>query len=218
MILFIDSDAAYLVKNGAKSRAAGFFYLGNKDGTIINGSILVLAKIIKFVMSSAAEAEIAGLFMNAKQAIPLRQTLIEMGFPQPPTKIKTDNSTANSFAKNTIKQNRRSKAIDMRFYWLQCRQQQEQFDIYWEPGKTNLADYFTKHHSPAHHKAVRPIYLHDLDQPIDLKGCDKILIDRAAPKKRAYSKLGQPVNSAVTIIQNLRKANLILAQLITQLA
>ena len=110
MILFIDSDAAYLVENGAKSRAAGFFYLGNKDGTIINGSILVLARIIKFVMSSAAEAEIAGLFMNAKQAIPLRQTLIEMGFPQPPTKIKTDNSTANSFANNTIKQNR-SKAM-----------------------------------------------------------------------------------------------------------
>ena len=217
MILFIDSDAAYLVENGAKSRAAGFFYLGNKDGTIINGSILVLAKIIKFVMSSAAEAEIAGLFMNAKQAIPLRQTLIEMGFPQPPTKIKTDNSTANSFANNTIKQNR-SKAIDMRFYWLQCRQQQEQFNIYWEPGKTNLADYFTKHHSPAHHKAVRPIYLYDPDQPLDLKGCIKILTDRATPKKRAYSRPGQPANSAVTVIENLRKAKLILAQLTTRLA
>ena len=115
MILHVDSDAAYLVEPGAKSRAGGFFYLGNKDGKLINGSTLILAKIIKNVMASAAEAEIAALFMNAKQAVPMRQALIEMGHPQPPTKIKTDNSTASGFVNDTIKQNR-SKAIDMRFY------------------------------------------------------------------------------------------------------
>ena len=114
MILFIDSNAAYLVEPEAKSRAGGFFYLGNKDGKLLNGSILILAKIIKFVMASAAEAEIAALFMNAKLAIPIRQALIEMGQPQPATKIKTDNSTADGFVNDTIKQNR-SKAIDMRF-------------------------------------------------------------------------------------------------------
>ena len=107
-------------------------------------------------MSSAAEAEIAALFMNAKLAVPIRQALIEMGHPQPATKIKTDNSTADDFVNDTIKQNR-SKAIDMRFYWLKCRQQQQQFDIYWDNGKNNFADYFTKHHSSSHHKAVRPI-------------------------------------------------------------
>ena len=79
MILQIDSDAAYLVAAEARSRASRFFYLGNKDGKLINGSILVLAKIIKFVMSSTAEAEIAALFMNAKLAVPLQQVLIEMG-------------------------------------------------------------------------------------------------------------------------------------------
>ena len=47
----------------------------------------------------------------------------------------------------------------MRFDWLKCRSAQEQFDIYWAPGKVNLADYFTKHHPPAHHKALRPVYL-----------------------------------------------------------
>ena len=120
MILFIDSDAAYLVEPMARSRAAGFFYLGNKKEDIINGSILILAKTIKFVMSSAAEAEVAALYMNAKLAVSIRQALIEMGHPQPPTKIKTDNSTANGIINDTIKQNR-SKAIDMRFYWLKCR-------------------------------------------------------------------------------------------------
>ena len=76
-------------------------------------SVLVLAKVIKFVMSSAAEAELAALFMNAKLAVPIRQALIEMGFPQPAIRVKTDNSTAYGIINDTIKQNR-SKAMDMR--------------------------------------------------------------------------------------------------------
>ena len=57
-------------------------------------------------MASAAEAEIAALFLNARLAIPLCVALDEMGHPQPPTKIKTDNNTADGFANNTIKQNK----------------------------------------------------------------------------------------------------------------
>ena len=59
-------------------------------------------------MASAAELEIAALFVNACLAIPLSITLIEIKHPQPqpPTKmkIKTDNNTASGFANNTIKQ------------------------------------------------------------------------------------------------------------------
>ena len=55
--------------------------------------------------------------MNAKLAVPIRQDLIKMGHPQPATKIKTDNSTADGFVNDIIKQNR-SKAIDMRFLFL----------------------------------------------------------------------------------------------------
>ena len=66
-----------------------------------------------------------------------------MGRPQPATKIKTDNSTADGIVNNAIKQNC-SKAIDMRSYWLKDRQQQKQFSIYWDNGKNNFADYFTK--------------------------------------------------------------------------
>jgi hypothetical protein len=71
MILAIHSDVAYLVEPEARSRAGGFFYLGNKDGKLINGSILMIAKIIKNVVSSASEAEIAALFINARAALPL---------------------------------------------------------------------------------------------------------------------------------------------------
>ena len=184
MILYIDSDAAYLVEPRAKCRACGFFYLENKDGKLINGSILILVKIIKFVMASAAEAEIAALFMNAKLVVPIQQALIEMGHPQPATKIKTDNSTADGFVNDAIKQNR-SKAIDMGFYWWKDRQQQKQFNIYWDNGKINFADYFTKHHhSPSHHKAVRPIYLFDQNNELDMRGCIKILNDRGTPSSK----------------------------------
>ena len=83
----------------------------------------------------------------------MRTTLAELGHPQPPTPIRTDNSTANGIVNSTIRQNR-SKAIDMCFYWLRDRVQQNQFYIYWAPGAINLADYFIKHHSPQHHLAV----------------------------------------------------------------
>ena len=50
--------------------------------------------------------------------------------------------------------------MDMHFEWLLDREQQGQFKIYWRPGKImNLADYFTKHHPPAHHRNVRDIFL-----------------------------------------------------------
>ena len=87
--------------------------------------------------------------MNAQEAVSIRQCLIEMGHPQPPTPMKTDNSTAQGILYGTIKQ-KRSKAINMRFYCLKDRAEQGQFDIYWEPGKQNLADYPTKHHSGTH--------------------------------------------------------------------
>jgi hypothetical protein len=81
-----------------------------------------------------------------------------MGHPQPRTPIQTDNSTAEGVVNRKI-QPKRMKAMDMRFHWLQDREAQGQFRIYWHPGKTNLADYFTKHHSPAHHVNVRAEFL-----------------------------------------------------------
>ena len=52
----------------------------------------------------------------------------------------------------------------MRFYWIRGRTSQGQFLIYWQPGITNLGDYQTKHHSPAHHQLMRPTYLHTLEE------------------------------------------------------
>jgi hypothetical protein len=54
------------------------------------------------VMASATEAEFSALFHNARDAIPLRTALIEMGHPQPATPIQTDNTCAAGISNKTV--------------------------------------------------------------------------------------------------------------------
>lgn len=166
MILCVHSDTSYLTAPKARSRVGGHFYLGNVafHTLINNGAVLNVATVLKNNMSSGAEAEIGGLFINSREAVPLRTTLQELGYPQPPTTIITANSTASGIVNDTIKQ-RRSKAIDMRFYWVKDRIAQQQFNVQWAPGISNLADYFTKYHPAVHHQAVRNYYVHEPTAP-----------------------------------------------------
>jgi hypothetical protein len=175
MTLHVSSDAAYLIAPKARSRYAGYHYLSDQPADPMkpplptdpeppnNGAIHVPSQIMREVLSSASEAELAGCFHNGKEACPLRVCLEELGHPQPPTPIQTDNSTAAGICNDSVKQ-KRSKAMDMRFYWIRDRVRQGQFLVYWRQGKTNRADYFTKHHPPSHHEAVRPTILHEPDR------------------------------------------------------
>ena len=105
-------------------------------------------------MASAAEAEMAALFITAKNMIPLRNTLIEMRWTQPQTPIQTDNSASVGFTKETIV-NKATKSSDMKLWCLRDRESQEQFRYYWAPGSENEGDYSTKHHPPIYHEAKR---------------------------------------------------------------
>ena len=99
MILVLHSDVSSLSEPEFKSRAAGHYYLANKDnGSLSNGAVLTLSKIIKHVMTYASEAEVAALFYNCKSAQPLRTALEEMGHPQPKTPVITDNKTAEGLS------------------------------------------------------------------------------------------------------------------------
>ena len=155
MVLAVHSDASYLSEPKARSRVGGHFFMSaNHDEPPNNGAVLNVSKVLKAVMSSAAEAELGGLFYNAKIAVPMRKTLEELGHPQPATPVQTDNSTAYGVINNKI-QPKATKAMDMRFYWLKDRESVDQFRYYWKPGKTNLADYWTKHHPALHHQSIR---------------------------------------------------------------
>ena len=117
----VDADAAYLNVSKARSRAGAYIML-SEDVLVLayNGPVLTIANIIKNVMSSTAEAELGGLFLIAKEMIPLRPSLTEMGWPQPPTPIQCDNSTTVGVANKTIIY-RKTKSMDMNFHWLRCR-------------------------------------------------------------------------------------------------
>ena len=162
MVLHIHSDASYLSKSRASSRAGGHYFLSDispdmsKPPTTrprINGAIHFISRIMSNLMGSAAKAEIGAAYINGQEAVTIRTLLLELGHPQPATPIQVDNSTANGFAKDTIKQ-KRLKAIDMHFYWIRDCTSQGQFLIYWHTGITNLGDYHIKHNSPAHHQLM----------------------------------------------------------------
>jgi hypothetical protein len=72
--------------------------------------------------------------------------------------------------------------MDMRYHWLTDRVRQKQFDVYWRPGRENLGDYHTKHHSAQHHKDMRELILHQGNSLQVLRGCVKLLRNpRCAP-------------------------------------
>ena len=58
---------------------------------MFNGPIHILVKIIKNVMGSATEAKITAMFMNTQLIMKYRMFLKDIGHPQPPTRIRTDN-------------------------------------------------------------------------------------------------------------------------------
>ena len=156
MVLACDSDASYLSEAKARSRAGGHFYMSaDVDDPPNNGAILNVSKIMTSVNSSAADAELGALYINACEAVAIRNLLNEMGHKQPKTPMQTDNSTALGVVNSNI-QPRRTKSMDMRYYWLRCRDSQGQFRFYWKPGPTNKADYYTKHFPASHHVETRP--------------------------------------------------------------
>ena len=179
MALHVDTDAAYLAMPNARSRIVGHYYLSDHPETTKspkpNGPILTECRTLQHVVASAAEAETAGIFHNARTALPIRNMLHTLGHPQSTTPIKTDNPTAANFVSKNIKQ-KLSKSWEMRLNWLRDRTLQKQFKVFWDKGSNNWADYFTKHHSAKHHRVMRPKYVHMEDYIKSSQKCDQNLI------------------------------------------
>jgi hypothetical protein len=113
MRLAIHSEALYLSEPKACSRAGSYIFMaGMEDIPINNGAVLNISQIIRAVMSSATEAKLDALFINAKTAVPMQCTLEEMGHLQTPTPIQTNNLTAYALLTNKILP-KALKAMDM---------------------------------------------------------------------------------------------------------
>ncbi len=97
------------------------FFLGSlpidHEPIQLNGNIAIICTILRLVAASAAEAELGALFLNTHEAKVIRLTIHELGHKQPPTPIHIDNTTAVGIVNNTIKR-QRSRAMEMRYFWL----------------------------------------------------------------------------------------------------
>ena len=73
MIMNIHLDASYLSEPNSRSRTCAYFFMGSmpKDGQPItlNVAFHVNTQIMKFVVASAAEAELGALFRNCQDGI-----------------------------------------------------------------------------------------------------------------------------------------------------
>ena len=132
MILYIESDAAYLVLPKSRSRVARIFYLSN--ATVrrppLNGAIQVICKTLHNAVSFAAEAETGGIFIGGQQAVPIITALSKLNHQQPAsgTRISTDNSTAKGVLTANLCQ-KLSKVFDMQYWWIKDRIKQRQFEL-----------------------------------------------------------------------------------------
>ena len=103
MKLAVHSDASYLSKPQARSRAGGHCFL-SIEATIPanNSTMLNIAHIIKHVMTSTTKAELAALYIMAQEAVYIRIVLTKMGHKQPSTALQTDNATAEAVCNGKI--------------------------------------------------------------------------------------------------------------------
>ena len=155
MVLCAHSDAGFHNERKGRSRSGAHIFLSENDAMPRwNGPVLTLAKIVKFVMFSASEAELGAMFITAQEMVAMRQNLQEMKWPQPKYPLQTENSAAAGVVNNNIVP-RKLKTMDRRLHWLRCREAQGQFRYYWASGNLNWGDYSTKHHPPLYNESRR---------------------------------------------------------------
>ena len=129
MQLAIHYNTSYISVAQARSRSSGVHFISkvppdpdNLEDFVpaTNFILIVVGKIMRNIMASAAEAKYGTIYVNVQSAVLIWTTLYEMGWKQGPTAIQVENSTAVGIATKEFCQ-KKSKAMDMRFYWINDR-------------------------------------------------------------------------------------------------
>jgi hypothetical protein len=107
MVMNIHLDASYLSEVKAQSRTCGHFFMGWIPETgkpiKLNWAFHVDLPILRFVIASAAEAELGALCHNCQTGIIFQSILEDLGHPQPQTPVHFNNTTAIRIANSTVK-------------------------------------------------------------------------------------------------------------------
>ena len=81
------------------------------------------------MVAGSTEAETRALFHNAQITHPTWYLFQQMGHPQSPTHLKTDNKTVYAFALQEMR-HKKSKAWDMCLWWLKDKIAEQNFKVF----------------------------------------------------------------------------------------
>ena len=162
MQLCIHSDASFNAEPGARSRLAGYYFLGSgRDPSLPpNGAVDTMSSKSKIILTSVHNAEYEAMFKNTERAHRLRFSLLDLGYPQGPTTITADNEKTVEHV-NGLVRSRKTNIENLHILKVKELVQDGIFKIIWRPGTENLADLLTKAHPANHHNAVRHLYVRD---------------------------------------------------------
>jgi hypothetical protein len=128
-----------------KHKTGAIIYHSNKNDPPekIGNITEVLCKLPRDVVASIAEGEYCSQFLTGQTAYWHRIINERMGYPQPPTILYGDNTTAIGIASDSIKV-KKSKAMDKNLHWIKDRTRLGDFLPMYIPTELNSADYQTK--------------------------------------------------------------------------
>ena len=99
---------------------------------------------LKSNAQSSAEAERLATGDNTPDAIYIRNYLTQQGYDLPPATIYQDNEAAIKLCENGLASSKRSRHIDIRYFFIQDRVKVGDIQIQYLSTKDVIADFLTK--------------------------------------------------------------------------
>ena len=130
-------DASHAVNPDRKSQGGACIGLGR-------GHVHAATTSLKSNTQSAAESEFLTTGDNVTDAIFIRNYLTQQGYDVPPATIYQDNEAAIKLCENGLASSKRTRHIDIRYFFIQDRIKIGDIQIQYLSTKDMIADFLTK--------------------------------------------------------------------------
>ncbi len=132
------ADAAFAVHQDMKSHTGGIMTMGK-------GAIVSHSTKQKLNTKSSTEAELVGADEIANHLLWTKHFLEKQGCPSSETVLNQDNTSAIQLEKNGRESaGKRSRHLDIRFFFIEDRIQNKEFQVKFCPTDEMIADFMTK--------------------------------------------------------------------------
>ena len=131
------ADSSFAVHHDGKSHTGSLITLGQ-------GAICCMSRKQKLVTRSSTEAEVVGVYDGMPSAIWANQFLQAQGYAMKPIHMMQDNLAAIQIEKHGSKSCKRTKHMNLRYFWINDRISQGEVVPVYCPTNDMLADILTK--------------------------------------------------------------------------